>query len=527
MKKLTALLLVTVIMLTSCAQAVPISADVNIVSAESEKQTELYPDFDEEVEINVMMQPYFAKIGDGSFEEYVIAKFTEKYPNITVNYAAADPETWENDIDKAQKAMIKEKEEAKKAEANLNDFIEKQKKEENGDKKAKDDNEDEEKDGDEKKLLMPDVYYDKAQNLAKLAGDEKLADLSDIYGNYIVKDLPEGVLKSCTATMTVEEEEAKGDKDDAEIKNDAKKKDDADEQEKEPETKEYYYMYPVSVSPYLMAFNKELVEQAGAGEFLPLDHIDRKWGTHHYNEFLAKLNEGLPEDKKAGVIYGASSEGDAGTRSLLINLYDAPFYTADEGYMFGGKEGKQAFEWLGETVGGEKLLSADSKASYADEVEAFLKGESAQLLVYTVGMQMSNETDFTTVLVPYPSIDGRPTLEYSMTGAAVFDNGDENKLKAAKLFVNFLATDEEIVRASAVYAGGISPRLNENGLRYEKEYMYVESLKPYLGVHYQTIEGFDTMQTYWFGAVNSACKKDAKTDDIVKTLAKNADKTLE
>lgn len=339
-----------------------------------------------------------------------------------------------------------------------------------------------------------DLLFDTAAAAASYARLGKLHDLAALYDESTVKNLPAGVVNACTeATMK--------------------------------------YLMPIAVSPYLMAFNKEMLEAAGVLELLPYERSEtRAWTADEYTALLAALQGKLPEGVDTGTIYAKSSSGDAATRSLITNLFGARFVNDDRSeYTIDSEPGKKAFAWLNKTVA-DGLLKLDKDKTSADTVQDFADGKAAHTLLYTTGLANKyadrKKDGFTEIFMPYPTQpDTAPSLEYSLYGFCAFDSKDAKRFAAARLLMEFAVQDRQNSRMAAVMTGGISPFLDKNELRYDSEYLYVESLKPLLGGYVPATEGYDLMKTYWFGSVADAAAKDAKTDTVLKTFSSNAAQT--
>ncbi len=340
-----------------------------------------------------------------------------------------------------------------------------------------------------------DLLFDSAHAAATHARMGKLSDLTTLFTEETVQDLPQGVVDAVT---------------EGGVK----------------------YLYPISASPYLMAFNKELLESLGVLALLPYERTEsRAWTADEYAALLTALKAKLPEGVDAGVIYAKSSSGDAATRSLVINLYGASFVKSDRSeYAIDSEEGKSALEWLNKAVQDE-LLKVDNEKTSADAVKDFVDGKSVHTLLYTIGLANNyasgKKDDFTEILMPYPTQAGKEfALEYSLYGLSIFDNGDKEKIAAAQSFIDFAANDRQYSRMAAVMTGGISPALSKNELRYDSEYLFVESLKSHLGSYVPATEGSDVMKTYWFGALSDALAKDAKVETVLKAFGEHANQTL-
>lgn len=427
---------------TSCASQPAPQTQLIEESSEAPKPTKT-------ITISLYVQPYFAKTEDGkSFAKELVAAFEESNPGIHINIEELTAD------ESGQKALDEAIKEGK-----------------------------------------VDLLFDSADAAVSQARMGKLYDLSTLFTDDIIKNLPKGVVEACTE--------------------DGKK-----------------YIYPIAVSPYLMAFNKEMLESAGVLDLLPYERSEtRAWTPDEYTALLTALKSKLPEGVDTGVIYAKSSSGDAATRSLITNLFGASFVKSDRSeYTINSDEGKKAFEWLNKAVQDE-LLKVDAEKTSADVVKDFINGKSAHTILYTIGLANnyadSKKDNFTEILMPYPTQQGKDfSLEYSLYGLSVFDNGDSDKLAAAKAFIEFAAGDRQYSRMAAVMTGGISPNMSINELRYDPEYIYVESLRPYLGSYVPATEGYGMMKTYWFGSVADAASKDAKIETILKNFAENANQTL-
>ena len=346
---------------------------------------------------------------------------------------------------------------------------------------------------------LPDVIYDTPTSLIDYAAQGKLLTIdSTLFTAQLEQDLPKGVVSACGYS-------------------DSK------------------YILPVAATPYMMAFNKEMLEKAGVLNMLPVSG-ERLWTVKQYTELLTALNEKLPfsEETKeaAGTIYAKSSSGDAGTRSLVCNISGTSFMNEDNTAYTVGASAIEGFDWLKTAVGESDLLDVDVKKTSADTVDDFINGKTAHTIVYTLGMAYSyadkKKDNFTEIFMPYPTKEGGAlSLEYTFSGVALGNTENAEKQAAAKLLADFIVNDKQWSRITAACTGGISPRLSKNELKYEKEFMYVESMKKYFGGYYPTVAGYDMMQTYWFGTVAAAADKKAKTDKLAEAFDKSAAATLE
>lgn len=281
-----------------------------------------------------------------------------------------------------------------------------------------------------------------------------------------------------------------------------------------------YYMYPISSAPFLMAFNKDMLEKHGLLEMLNLDG-DRTWTVDEYKALLEALKE---KGEKGAVVFCVSQGGDQGTRAYLANLGATPITndTLSE-YTINSATAVEALEWIKEAVD-EGLLLNGSALDGTASIEEFTAGRVSHTLLFSPGIYNNNKAnmDFEPIFVPFPTPEGeQPELEYLIDGFCIFNNGDEAKIEASKLLIDFICNDPEWgpknVKQTATF-----PVRESFGNLYEDDanMTYLKNLTKYYGTYYNTIDGFAEMRTYWFPMMQAvlAGDKDAQTalDDFVE-----------
>ena len=398
-----------------------------------------------------------------SFEQRLISAFTEKYPEITVEHKALSEDTYKNDLQTAAK---------------------------NG--------------------TLPDVYFGFPDDIAQLAIDEKMVDLTDI------------IFRAPT-----EEVEDDGESTSAESSESSESSSDVDSDvfvelvSNIPENilmagtvdgGKTYTFHPISASAFVMAFNKEIVEKAGALDLLPMDG-DRSWTVEQYKELLTKLKDGLAEETNidTGALYYGSTTGVRGTKNLIASAGGVMFEKDGE-LTINSAEGVEGMNKIKEILDENLLINGVTMQS-STNLEAFLQGNLAHTILYSMDTELNYKSqkkdDFTTVFMPYPSPDGSSLLDYTLMGAGVFKNDDEDKVTAAKLFVDFMANDPGYRGSVAGHTGGYSVNRDYNSFL-EDEYKYFsESLDlhaPYTIDSYQT----DSAALEWIECLYQVMFNDAE-----------------
>lgn len=280
-----------------------------------------------------------------------------------------------------------------------------------------------------------------------------------------------------------------------------------------------YYMYPISSAPFLMAFNKDMLEQHGLLDMLNLEG-DRTWTVDEYKALLEALKE---KGEKGGVVFCVSQGGDQGPRAYLANLAGTPITNDDlSAYTINSDGAVEALGFIKDAVDNGLLLNGSALDGTAS-IEEFTSGRVSHTILFSPGIYNSNKAnmEFEPVFVPFPSPAGtEPELEYLIDGFCIFDNGDEAKIEASKLLIDFICNDAEWGPKNVKQTATFPVRESFGNLYEGDENMtYLKGLTKYYGTYYNTIDGFAEMRTYWFPMMQAvlAGDKDPQTalDDFV------------
>jgi len=273
-----------------------------------------------------------------------------------------------------------------------------------------------------------------------------------------------------------------------------------------------YYMYPIHTGVFPMAFNKEMLEDLGLLDMLPYKTADRTWTVAQYEALLRALKDKLPKGVTPGVFFAKSSAGDQASRAFLANLYGNAnlLNAARTEYTMNSPAAVKNLDW---TVNAIKngLLTNGSALAASDAIDLFVYGNAAHAILFSTLNDKLNKDKksykgkpFTVIYMPFPNDTGKPALEYLIGGPCVFNNGDPQKVEAAKKFIQFMATDAEwapkLIAASGSFACS-SKIVQEIS---DPEIKWCASATKFYGPYYNTIKGFAEMRTFWFPALQAA-----------------------
>ncbi|AEE16871.1 ABC transporter substrate-binding protein [Treponema brennaborense] len=292
------------------------------------------------------------------------------------------------------------------------------------------------------------------------------------------------------------------------------------------------YMYPVNTAPFVMAFNKTMLQELGLLDLLPYTRGDRSWTVAEYEKLLTALRDKLPAGSTPGVFFAKSQAGDQGTRAFMVNLYGADLLNDNfTQYVFNDDRAVKNMEWVVRACKSKLLMNGSALAS-SDAIDMFVAGKAAHTILYSVGLHKTNATKlnyngkpFDVIYMPYPC-DAKAKLEYLIGGPCVFDNGDPARIEAAKRFVTFMAQDAEwspkVIDATGTFACSSRIHVATNG---DSELEWNAGASKFFGPYYNTINGFTEMRTYWFPMLQDTING-GNVKNALNTFASRANATL-
>ena len=339
---------------------------------------------------------------------------------------------------------------------------------------------------------LPNVLLDEPGRISGYAKGDLLSDLGDLFTEDVTSDVvSEGILDACK----------NGDQ---------------------------YVMYPLSGSNYVMAFNRSMIEDSGAIELMNREGACT-WTTEAFEQVLERLdNSGF----NSGMLFCSGIAGDYATRSFLTNLYDGSLMNGDEtAYTMDSDENRQALNKVKEWMDKGWILNGSGSAG-ADAVASFVEGNNAYCLLWSLPQAISNaealaQNGVNVVVMPYPSADGTPSLEYMLNGFCVFRTEDEQKEQASRYLIDFLCNDESVAVENVVRSGAFPVRSSMGDIYGgNEEAQLFEALMPYSGTYYNKVNGFEEMRVYWYQMLGEILDGEYSVNDATSSFVEYANKTL-
>lgn len=257
-----------------------------------------------------------------------------------------------------------------------------------------------------------------------------------------------------------------------------------------------YYEFPICTTAHCMAINYDMFQAAGALQYI--DEETRTWTTEGFIKAVEALRKYGQEHVAA--IYCNGHSGDQGTRALVNNLYGGSF-TDDSHteYIVESKENIKALRLLDSLEG----ITFEPEMTAREEIHSFGNKELAMAFCWNVSQEISQivnnpNLDFEILPMAFPTDSGQPRLQGGIWGFGVFDNGDQQRIEAAKEFIRYMSVHEEqykrAVLASTYWPVREIENIYENDMLMTEYSVFME----YMADYYQITPGWTQARTAWW-----------------------------
>ena len=274
------------------------------------------------------------------------------------------------------------------------------------------------------------------------------------------------------------------------------------------------YAYPVSQTAHCMAINYEAFEAADA-----LQYINEETHTWNSVEDYFKAIEAVYANTNEVVtaVYCAGQGGDQGTRHLISCIAGGtPWSNAEHTeFTFATEANAEALAKLKASP----AVNFDASIVGGDEINLFVQGILKVANCWNVTLENNNADALTFDAFPmaFPS-DTTPVLAGGFYCLGIFDNKDDARAEAAKLFVEFMTGSDEVY-SEAVLAAGQWPTRDLPGLYDGNEQMTEYGLMaPMMGDYYQITRNWTNARTEWWNMLQRVMDTDGSVDAILAEM---------
>lgn len=261
---------------------------------------------------------------------------------------------------------------------------------------------------------LPDIFFDSSFALSEYAHMGVLAPLDDIIDDHSATDIPESIWDN--------------------VRIDGKT-----------------YFYPFGHNPGTLVYNAEMFEEAGLQDYIAGEHEIATWTLDEYETILETLKNNLDVDPMG--LFAVNEQGDTWNMSWL-RMFGNPYFTEDGLIATNDESGVKAVAKLDEwrekgytNRGAETSSSNDVNAMFQNKQVAVSFTNSVLFSNILNDMEAGNVEPFDARLANIPGEEQPVSFTY-VTSSVVFETGDEARMNAAKEFVKFYSSDEDLVLAS-------------------------------------------------------------------------------
>lgn len=212
------------------------------------------------------------------------------------------------------------------------------------------------------------------------------------------------------------------------------------------------YFYPFLNNPGTLVYNADMFKKAGLEKYIGGEYDIVTWTLEDYKTILETLKAKLPGIVPMG-LFAKNNQGDTWNLAYL-RMYGSPFFAPDGKLVVNDEKGVEALTFIDNlrkagltTTGAETLTSNDILALFQNEKLAICFVNSVLFNNILNDMESGKMGKFDARLANIPGIENPLSFTY-VTGTAIFNTGNKEKMEAAKKFVQFFNTNAALVKAS-------------------------------------------------------------------------------
>jgi multiple sugar transport system substrate-binding protein len=200
------------------------------------------------------------------------------------------------------------------------------------------------------------------------------------------------------------------------------------------------YMMPYLGLENTLCYNKQMFINAGLERFVTDENVVVSWTIDEWNEILAALKSTLPPTSYAMMMYAGDNQGDTHIMTLL-RMYGCELFDENGHFNLETEEGLKALQQLSdwEQAGyypshAQDLVSNDIYNLFRENQLAICFANAALESALENSSEMAHNVGY----VNFPSLTDGGLNTTFITGFEVYDNGNADKLAAAKAFVKYI-----------------------------------------------------------------------------------------
>ncbi|WP_010096645.1 ABC transporter substrate-binding protein [Ornithinibacillus scapharcae] len=296
------------------------------------------------------------------------------------------------------------------------------------------------------------------------------------------------------------------------------------------------YFYPFSHMPGTLVYNADMFKDAGLDEFVGNEDEIKTWTLDELETILAGLKENIPADKYTNAypmgLFALNNQGDTWNLAYL-RMFGNQFFDDNGNIVLDDENGSKAIAWLKEVYdngyanpGAESVSSNDVNAMFQNKQLGVSFTNSVLYNNILADMESGNIEKFDARLANIPSVSGDPLSFTYVTGAAVFNTGDETRMEVAKDFVKFFSTDPELVKSSK---NGVPVRKSVvEEFKDEKPlFAAYEANAPYMFSFTGNVPGYNELRQVLYPELQAVFTGEKTPEEAVKSYQEKGNDVIE
>ncbi|MCQ4637979.1 extracellular solute-binding protein [Anaerovorax odorimutans] len=289
-------------------------------------------------------------------------------------------------------------------------------------------------------------YVDEKEQVVDKIGTEEAADI--LFGGSF--NMPTYILENRLATWDdVIDDELRGDVDDAIWK--------------QCMVGDKTYLMPYFQLQNTLMVNKTLMKKAGLEKYIPKEGTIAQWSTEEYNTILKGLKASMPGGQNFPMFaYASNNQGDLHTMTFL-RAYGCGIFDKEGNFAVNTPEGIKALKWLKNLNEQGITPKGAENMELAANMDLFYNGQMAICMGNQVNLNdCRNLYNLDVFLANFPSPDGKGYATSYLNGFTLFDNGNEDVLKASRDFIRFIYSDKDLLKYSLSSTPVLKSYVEEN-----------------------------------------------------------------
>lgn len=340
---------------------------------------------------------------------------------------------------------------------------------------------------------LPDIVFEGAFTMSSFYHKGAIAPITDLITDQDKADISEGIWDNCM----IEDE---------------------------------VFIYPFFHMPGTLIYNADMFRKAELDDKIGGQYEIATWTPDEYVGILEALKEGNPGVYPMA-LFALNNQADTWNLSYL-RMFGNQFYSDDNKLIVNEESGVKALQYIldlynkGLTVpGAESLDSNTNNAMFQNQQIAVSFTNSVLLSNLAADMESGTLPAFDYRLANIPG-DPNPNGFTYVTGAMVMNTGDEARMAAAKEFVKYFCSDEELVVASK----NGTPVRSSVVAKVSGELPYLEAYNKndqYLFNFSKNLPGYTELRNVLFPELQAALTGEKTAQQALDDYVKNGNTILE